>query len=298
MIKCLPILQNFERIIGALPRRVNDTRNIIAMAQFAEVSEAEAPDNIRKIYTDIRACLGAPMVNLVYRHMATIPGCLEWGWGTLRPLFASGMIPDAAAALSNDVSFPPAGVIPHTVLNDAVPIEADRRAVAATLDGYNQANPMNLIALEVLRLSLAHGPVGDIAAFEPRAPAPAVALPAMVDPASVEPEQLKLLARQGTGEDDGVTPSLYRHLAHWPDLLILIARSTDDLFQRVDFVALCAALEDHAAAAARDLPRPDAGLPSPDKAQSEGLMALIGFFPPAICRMIVIGAWLRRVLPV
>lgn len=228
------------------------------MAQFSEISEADAPEPIREIYMDIRACLGAPMVNLVYRHMATIPGCLEWGWGTLRPLFASGMIPDAAAAITRDVKFPPAALIPPTVLSAAVPNEANRSAIAATLDGYNLANPMNVIALEVLRLSLAQGPVGEIAPFEARAPAPAVALPAMVDPAQVEPEQMKLLARQGTGQDGGVVPSLYRHLAHWPDLLQLVADSTDDLFRRVDFAALCAALEDHAKAAARDLPRPDA----------------------------------------
>jgi hypothetical protein len=150
----------------------------------------------------------------------------------------------------------------------------------------------------MLRLSLAHGPAGEIAAFEARAPSPAANLPSMVDPALVEPEQLKLLARQGTGQVGGVTPSLYRHLAHWPELLELVADSTDDLFQRVDIAELCATIENHATAAARDLPRPESGLPPPDKAQSEGLMALIGFFPPAICRMIVIGAWLRRVLPV
>ncbi|MEE2968636.1 MAG: hypothetical protein VX741_00700 [Pseudomonadota bacterium] len=271
------------------------------MAQFSEISEADAPDNIREICTDIRACLGAPMVNLVYRHMATIPGCLEWGWGTLRPLFASGMIPDAAAEITRNVNLPPMEPIPRAMLDAAVPNKPDQAAVVATLESYNRANPMNLIALEVLRLSMAHGPRGPVPASETQTPATAWKLPAMVDPASVDPvtaKQLDILARQGTGGPDGVVPSLYRHLAHWPDLLTLVTRSTEDLFERADFGGLCGALEIRATEAAGRLPRPDPGLPAPDKAQSDGIMALIGFFPTAICRMIVIGAWLRRNLPV
>ena len=271
------------------------------MAQFSEVSEAHAPDNIRGIYTDIRASLGAPMVNLVYRHMATIPGCLEWGWGSLRPLFASGLIPKAAATITRDLKFPPADPITRATLDDPMPDETDRAAVAAAFDAYNRVNPMNLIALEVLRLSLTQGPVGTTPASETPPPSTAPDLPAMVDPASVDADiarQLVVLSRQGTGDDGGVVPSLYRHLAHWPGLLRLTAERTEDLFARVDFAALCAALETQAAAAARELPRPEPGLPPPDKSQSDGLMALIDFFPPAICRMIVIGSWLRRVLPV
>jgi hypothetical protein len=266
------------------------------MAQFSEITETEAPDNIREIYTDIRACLGAPMVNLVYRHMATIPGCLEWAWGTLRPLFASGMIPELATRIRRDVNFPTTVPIARAALAGM-----DQAAIAATLDGYNHANPMNLIALEVLRLSLAHGPEGTVPNSETPLPAEAPKLPAMVDPASADAEiarLLNILARQGTGVDGGVVPSLYRHLAHWPDLLTLVARSTDDLLERVDFVELCSTLESRATEAAGSLPRPDPGLPAPDKAQARGLMELIGFFPPAICRMIVIGAWLRRVMPV
>ena len=71
-----------------------------ATPRFGQVSEAEAQGRVREIYDDFRSCLGAPMVDLIYRHMATVPGCLEWAWATLRPMFASDAIPSAARSLA------------------------------------------------------------------------------------------------------------------------------------------------------------------------------------------------------
>ena len=55
-----------------------------------ELPEAEASGNAREIYEEIKSLCGVPMVALIYRHLATIPGALEWAWALLRPVMAAG----------------------------------------------------------------------------------------------------------------------------------------------------------------------------------------------------------------
>ena len=52
----------------------------------AAISEAGATGEIAALYGDIRATLGVPVVNLIWRHLATFPGALPWAWQSLRPL--------------------------------------------------------------------------------------------------------------------------------------------------------------------------------------------------------------------
>jgi hypothetical protein len=49
-----------------------------------EIREEDAPAGIRRIFTDIKRASGTPLVNLIFRHLATIPGGLEWVWGCIR----------------------------------------------------------------------------------------------------------------------------------------------------------------------------------------------------------------------
>ena len=69
------------------------------------ITEAGATGEIAAIFADIRRVLGVEVVNLIWRHLATIPGALPWAWGTLRPLYADGTIAAEAAALHGDSIF-------------------------------------------------------------------------------------------------------------------------------------------------------------------------------------------------
>jgi len=279
-------------------------QNADTRPRFAQVPEAAAQGRVREIYDDFRSCLGAPMVNLIYRHMATEPGCLEWGWATLRPMFVSDAIPAAARSLLASGAVPrPDKAIPREALR-AAGVGAEAEAAAkAVLDAYNHANPMNLIALEVLRQALHDdtGGRGDPpttgAANAPRVPP---VLPPMVDPASADPataELLRRLARQGNGQDDVVVPSAYLHLLPWPALLRLIHETTQILIDREDVDAASRAVATRAATLAAGLRRPATGLPPPSGAAAECIARLNDFFPKALSRMIVIGGWLRSSLP-
>ena len=197
------------------------------------IPEDEAAGIVKDIYADMRAVLGIPVVNLIYRHIATLPGCLEWSWATLRPLYASGAIGRSAQRLAARVALPPLPRLSPAVLA-AVGVNPESiRAVLRTLDTYNRANPMNLIALTVL-LAYMEGRVSPRAktgrSVAPRdapvaAPAqPDDALPPLLAVERMPPDTAALvreLAAIGVEEGDVAMPTLWRHLAHWPGYLAL-----------------------------------------------------------------------------
>ena len=47
------------------------------------ISESEATGLIAQIYADIRSVNRVSAVNLIWRHLATIPGALPWVWTTI-----------------------------------------------------------------------------------------------------------------------------------------------------------------------------------------------------------------------
>ena len=51
----------------------------------------------------VLAKLGVEVVNLIWRHLATIPGALPWAWGMLRPVYVDGTIATEAVALHEDL---------------------------------------------------------------------------------------------------------------------------------------------------------------------------------------------------
>src|SRR6266542_6127978 len=55
----------------------------ISTMRLHEIPESEAPTDIAVIYADIRRCMRLPLVNLIYRHLATMPDVLPWVWGAV-----------------------------------------------------------------------------------------------------------------------------------------------------------------------------------------------------------------------
>lgn len=66
------------------------------------IAEASATGAVAEIFADIRTVLGVEVVNLIWRHLATIPDALPWAWRMLRPLYADGTIRAEAQALYTD----------------------------------------------------------------------------------------------------------------------------------------------------------------------------------------------------
>ena len=64
-----------------------------------ERSVKEATGVTSEIYRSIEAALGVRLVNLVYRHLATIPGALEWAWAVVGDGFSEGIYQQRSAPL-------------------------------------------------------------------------------------------------------------------------------------------------------------------------------------------------------
>lgn len=258
--------------------------------RLPELKETDATGRIAEIYDDIRYSLRVPMVNLIFRHMATIPGCLEWAWANIGPLYVSGKAVEAAAALMAEQRPPRLGV----TAAEAAQAGADVAGVRGTCDAYGRANPANLLALKALDFIIDETR-GGFARRKPMRGVPAraekteiAALPAMAALNTLPPETaalLEKLAHQMHGGDNGVIPSFYRHFAAWPKFLALLHRAQAPAME--DIFAAAEAMERAAHGMARvlylDSPAVRTTAPSPETITA--LKDVIGRFPVNLCRM-------------
>jgi hypothetical protein len=193
------------------------------------IAEASATGAVAELFADIRRVLGVEVVNLIWRHLATIPNALPWAWGILRPLYADGTIGAEAQALHDQLALPNLPPFPPDLFSV---IELDRNDVVSIrniLAAYDRTNAMALVALSALLSQLDEPPAttSRIAGGRPvRSPEPVatIALPplpgldALPDPVA---RLVLTLNRLGTRRDDPVLASMYRHLAYWPAYLAL-----------------------------------------------------------------------------
>ena len=203
------------------------------MTQLPEIREADAPAHIVAIYADIKQVAELPQVNLIFRYFATHPGVLEWVWQTLRPLYASQELIDAATQLTSAMDRPGSSPLGAALTHE------ERGVAAAVLRAYNSGNPQNLIALTALvkllgarqeprsaRLLLLtpreDGPVTDASTFPvlPRYDHLPAETRQRVDRLAARHRRTRQVA--GTADAQNaptVVPSLYLHLALWPAAL-------------------------------------------------------------------------------
>ena len=179
---------------------------------FPAVAEAAATGEIADLFADIRTTVGVRVVNLVWRHLATLDGALPWAWAAVKPLYLAG-IPDEAARRFRETM-----VIPQF----ASLAGGDPASVDAVLASYDHSNTINLFALGALVAWLRGEVTGGLApAGGPRLPAPDVTLPPLASEADVSPETWALVLRLNRFGDSRqlILASMYRHLAHAPAFL-------------------------------------------------------------------------------
>ena len=270
-----------------------------------ELRSEDAKGNIKLIYQAIENALGVRLVNLVYRHLATVPGTLEWSWGIVSEPFQNGVFAARASALTADLFIPEFNRLAAS--KNCVPGRwldgDDRRRICETLDAYNRANPMNAISLRVISLALQNGRPAQF-----RAPKSlrSQSLPDLLPLASLEglpPEVMSVLntlAHHTAGKATQIVPSLYRHFVEWPKFLEelgvwLELMSEEGTIDVISSRALTGANE-IAENVYQELvsPPPEASVPNSEIRST--LVETIKIFPSTICRMIVIGGMLRAAL--
>ncbi|MCC6717856.1 MAG: hypothetical protein IT555_08230 [Acetobacteraceae bacterium] len=263
----------------------------------AAVTEAEASGETAALFADIRAVYGVSVVNLVWRHLATMPGALAHVWGSLRPLYLDGTVAREADALRAAIAVPRPPAVPGFVLAAAGLDDAAMDGVRLVMTAYDRTNAMALVALSAARARLAGVPAAPWRPGAAHLPAPAaLALPPLVDLAAMAPATAELVAalnRMGATHPAPVLASMYRNLAHWPAFLavawgILAPLQADGQLVR----AIAGGLE-LAQARAAALPRV-ADAPSLASDQAGRVDAALALFTgDAIARMLVVTRVLR-----
>ena len=117
-----------------------------------EIRERDAPPDIGLIYADIRRSLRLPLVNLIYRHFATIPGVLPHIWGWVREMTLSGGLEAALDKINRDLPVPQLEPFETSWFADLN--QVNRVAIKRVLEAYNRGNGLNLIALTAIKMDL------------------------------------------------------------------------------------------------------------------------------------------------
>ncbi len=273
------------------------------------IPEAEASGTTKTIYEDFKAVTGVPVVNLIFRHIATFPGCLVWSWEVLRPLYASGTVATYATHLMGDLETPTIPRLPPAALR-AVGVDAPgESAINRILDAYNRSNPMNLVALTTLLAYLAN-PDQAVATATPTTPLPTretlltpEVLPPLIAVHEMDAETRTLaqtLNSLGSQGEARVMASMYRQLAHWPGYLALSLALLHPLHQSGQLQSCVKRAQTSAAAQAQNLLSqlgPPTTPPPEGESQAALQTALSTFTSTLIVEMLPVGKILRLAQP-
>ena len=157
--------------------------------------------------------MGVRVVNLVWRHLATLDGALPWAWRAVKPLYLLGMADAAVVRFRETMILPTVG----SLTGD------ESASVDAVLASYDHSNTINLFALGALAAWLrGEAAAGGMPEQGPRLPAPDVVLPKLASEADVSAETWQRVLRLnhfGDRPQPLILASMYRHLAHAPDFL-------------------------------------------------------------------------------
>ncbi len=268
---------------------------------FTELAEADATGRVAEIYAEIRHFYGVPYVSSLQRHLATLPGVLEWAWEAVRPAFAAGVLPERAWALAAEVNLQPLPKLSPAALR-VLGVDAEAlETIRAVCRSFETVAPLNMATGATVR-ALLQGMVtggGPAPAVEwrpqHRFPDPPATLPLEAGGSDVRDVLLQLAT-----DMDGETfvPGLYRQLAHWPAYLAHAVTQLGPVFTDPTVTAECHELRRRIAGAVPEFlavlpPAP----PPPADAPVEHILAAIETYQGTSPQMITFGRLLREALP-
>ena len=262
-----------------------------------ELAERDATGEKAAIYAEIRRLGGVPMVALIFRHIATLPGGIEWAWAALGPAWRTGRLQEAAWRIAREAPLEPIAPMPRAALA-ALGVDADGEAeIRTVLEAYNRANPENMLSvLCLLRLVSgrhAAAPIDPRAWLPPLAPGPIAPMGDVATMPREVSDLLDLVAAPGEPGGPRVVQSLYRHFVHRPAFLALAITLLRQRFDDGSIGRSTAAIQQKMGAAADALARQLSAPPVPHA----GIRPACERFGGAVIpQMIVVGALLERAL--
>ncbi len=264
------------------------------MEPLPQVPERGAPPEVAAIYAEIRTVSGLPVVNLIWRHFAALPGVLPWAWAAVAPLIGSSAMDAARERMAAAIALPSLVETGFAAWQEAGVTDHGIGQIRALNEAYIRGNLTNILALTGLRLRLEHpdraASPRSPGAASAHAPPPLPALPRIDDLEAGLADRIRMLAvRHGA---DGVIPSLYLALAPWPGVIDILPHWLAPLY---DPAAL------HSARASTCRLAEQAALLPPPAPPPEAVAAMQPplqlFTRVVIPDLIAVGFALRRLLP-
>lgn len=269
------------------------------MVKLSEISENDATGVIADIYQDIRTSLGLPLVNLIYRHLATKPVLFEKIWGSLSQAIRGRDLTQSVTDYMETIHVGWIAPLPISLLETSGMTNKERQMANQTIKVYERANKMNAVIMRhLLSNSENHIDSDSEVPFKwmPQAEIsePVHILP-MQDLIAFPPYKIEALEKLSTvtvGKHDGVPviPSLYRHFSHKPAILTALWVATSTKEYREKMKVWDAGLKQKV--------REDASKihSSPVKLDPETIKVIKAFGDSIIIRMLPTGRMLERLI--
>ncbi len=276
-----------------------------------EIAEQDARGTIAELYADIREVTQRPVVNLLFRTLASAPGALTWAWRVVRPAYQSGGLDQAGATLTigtigDDLSdAPPLNLAAPALLSAEVDAQA-LTIIRTIFSHYNASNRPTLVAVMLLQRALDQQIQFAIPARSAaRATSPSYALPPLLQMDQMAADLRNLLVSLSGRLSEGravIVPGIYRHLAHWPGFVELIAKQLAPLFDDGSVAQYVASVEHQAETKIALSINPvvdDSSAMSPAIEQDfhDAVSAITAEFRHKVAEMLVIGLLLEAALP-
>ena len=195
----------------------------------AAIAENEASGDTARIYAEIRETLG--IVNLIWRHLATFDGALDWAWSALRPAYRNGAVSTNADYLRGiaHLQFQSVDLVPVEALHCLGLTDATCTDIADIVASYDRSNAANLTAFNALLLRAQAGPEAS-SSGPSEMPINASSrnsyrkLPPILSVTDLDAPTAALVVRLNelcSTHERPIQVSIYRHLGHWPAVLSL-----------------------------------------------------------------------------
>lgn len=185
------------------------------------VDEASATGETAGIFADIRETMGIPLITSIWRGLADMNGSLFTVWNAAKPIYLSGHVDKALARIVEQSGLPTPESLTPSQLAHAGINRSQLDAIRTIIDAYNRSNGMNMVALAAL-VSPETGEREDAC---PRTTPRWGEFPALMLREEIDDNTWKLVRKInafGAPGIDAHVATLWRHLAHWPNLLSLI----------------------------------------------------------------------------
>ncbi len=284
---------------------------------ISTISEKDAAPSVAAIFADIKVTLGVPFVNLIWRHLATIPGGLEMTWSLAKPLYSSKVLNESARTIRlQSTLVDRLSPWPDSVRAALGLSPRDKSEIVLLLEDYGHANSRALLILSYLYASLSAqsstlsqddldvaqalaqiDPFAQLEINKETIIKAARTLPAPAEMSAEVAKLVKILNTFGESMPSPAEPSLYRHLSYWPSFLAAFWLAVEPLERQGLLVS--EAIKMHACATSIVSQwKTAAKLPvfTAPESVSQVLKSLDHFTFAVISRMIVHGDMMRRMI--